>query len=295
MKIWIRRYCLGFALIGILEIFLAWYWDKDSLLGYYVAGGALLVLGATFIPWKSLFSSRGTVHHTPKITQAGSSSNMFEGFGGWAQKHGWLIAGILLAIGSLVCFLGAINADEKVTLLVLSGALALAGFFSFLVYRGALQSFFANKKAVAGLWLLISIASAFAFGAYAKEEALGWSDPAWIHIAFAVSLSSAFLTVLYLVDLLEVFLKKMGWLLLQPFVIFGKALAFQYGAFIGMVFWALLLIGGGVTFFSMSKLELFEDIVGLPQAMFDVMKFVIAIGFFLIVFSPLALMWKKKK
>lgn len=287
---------MALALGSILGLFLTWYWGNEyNPLAYYILSGSLAVIVITFIPWKSLFQSGSVGRRTVKTTHSGSNSSMFAGFGGWAKKHGWLIAGILLAIGSLAFFLGAINADEKVTLLVLSGALALASFFSFLVYGGALQSFFANKKAVAGLWLLISIASAFAFGAYAKEEALSWSDPAWTHIAFAVSLSSAFLTVLYLVDLLEVFLRKLGWLLMQPFIIFWKTLAFQHGAFMGMIFWALLLIGGGVTFFSMSKLELFEDVAGLPQAVFGVMKWVMAIGFFLIVFSPLAFMGKGKK
>lgn len=125
----------------------------------------------------------------------------------------------------------------------------------------------------------------------ANLDGLTW----WKELPVWVAVGVAFLFGLATVGMLKGFLELCGKGIASFFGMIGKTLAFQHGAFIAMILWVVILIGGGVTFFSMSKLELFEDVEGLPQAVFDAMKFVIAIGFFLIVFSPLAFMGKKKK
>lgn len=293
---------MGFALIGILEIFLAWYWDKDSLLGYYVAGGALLVLGATFIPWKSLFQSGSVGHRTVQTTHSGSSK--FAQFGGWVGKFlasfgTWVLKNILVVTGFVLMVSGMLfwwfaPQQEDFKIFTLAGLILNLCGTGFLLYKAnRLEKVLKGwaKHGLRATGFVISLLTTVWLAHNAYFGGTGWGDTSSVSIAVGV----AFFFGLATVGLLKAFLEACGKGVASFFGMIGKTLSFQYGAFIALILWAVILIGGGVTFFSMSKLELFEDIVGLPQAMFDVIKFVVAIGFFLIVFSPLALMGKKKK
>ena len=147
-----------------------------------------------------------------------------------------------------------------------------------------------SKHGLPATGFVVSLAVAAWLAHDAYLDGLTWWKELHVLGAFFV----AFLFGLATVGMLKGFLELCGKGIASFFGMIGKILAFKHGPFIAMVFWALILIGGGVTFFSMSKMELLEDFEGLPQVVFDIMKLVIAIGLFLIVFSPLAFMGKKK-
>ena len=148
------------------------------------------------------------------------------------------------------------------------------------------------KDGLPGTGFVISLMTAawLAHDAYLDGHT-GWDQPSHVWVAVGV----AFLFGLATVGLLEGFLELCGNGIALFFGIIGSILSGKHSLGLAMIMWGLILAGGGVALFSGSKLELFEDVYGLPQAVFDTVKFVIAIGFFLIVFSVLAFMVKGKK
>lgn len=289
---WIRRFCLVIALMGILAIFYTKHSNLDTSLGYYQLFGALAVLVATFIPWKSLFQSGSVGRRTVKTTHSGSNSSMFAGFGGWTEKHSLIVAGFVLATLGLLFFLLA-SRQEDFKIFALIGSVLILGSAGLFLQNGGglegvLKGWAKHGLPATGFVVFLVLSAWLAHDAY-LDGSTWWEEfPVWIAVGVA------FLFGLATVGKLKGFLELCGKGIALFFGILGSTLSGKHSLGLAMIMWGTLLISGGFTSVSMSKMELFEDIAGLQQTALESAKIMIGIGFFLVILSPLAFMGKKK-
>lgn len=203
-----------------------------------------------------------------------------------------LAAVALIAIGLGFWYFAASNEDFKMFALI-GFILMMCAVGLLLRHGGKLEETLKGwaKHGLSATGFVISLVTAAWWAHNVYLDGLTWWKELHVLGAFLV----AFLFGLATVGMLKGFLELCGKGIASFFGIIGNTLAGKYSTGFAMIMWGLILTGGGVALFSGSKLELFEDVYGLPQAVFDTMKFVIAIAFFLIVFSVLAFMVRGKK
>jgi hypothetical protein len=197
---------------------------------------------------------------------------------GVVGNHGWLIAGILLAIATLWYGMYNHSTGNDWTILVLLFAATAA---AFLASAGVLKSFLRETLTnhFAKAWLFVSLVVAILLWKYAHDDGFTFGEMPQVWIALA----SAGVAGLQSIGQLVPLLKKTG-------EIVGKAYGFGYHPFL-----SLALIGGtllfGYAFITKGAFNLFDDFE-ISQGVYDILKLAGAVGFFLIIFSPIV--FKKK-
>lgn len=302
MKEVIRKICYGIILVGVFRIFQAWHLSIDTFIGYYVVGGALLVLGATFIPWKSLFSGGSVGHRAVQTTHSGPSK--FAQFGGWfgkvlADLGTWVLKNIIVVAGFALIVSGMLfwwfaPQQEDFKIFTLAGLILNLCGASFLLYKADMLETVLkgwSKHGLRATGFVISLLATVWLAHNAYFGGTGWGDTSSVSIAAGVT----FLFGLATVGLLKAFLEACGKGIASFFGIIWSTLSGKYSLGLAMIMWGALFLVGGFAFISGSKMELFEDFLGLPQVARESVELFIAIGWFLVVFSVLAFMVKGKK
>ncbi len=209
------------------------------------------------------------------------------------KKYPLVIAATVVAVAGLLFWWFAPRQEDFKIFALIGFLLMVSSAGLLLQHAGKLEKTLKGwvKHGLPGTGFVISLMTAAWLAHDAHLDGLTWWKEPHILVAFFV----AFLFGLATVGMLKGFLELCGKGIASFFGIIGSILRGKHSTGLAMIMWGLILTGGGVALFSGSKLELFEDVYGLPQAVFDTVKFVIAIGFFLIVFSVLAFMVKGKK
>lgn len=203
--------------------------------------------------------------------------------GGTMQKHGWLIAGLVLAGIAVAFAIEAVSSETSATPFAAASFFFLASLGAFLVYAGklgdALEGTVKNYKALA--WLILSVWTLVLSILLAKEEGyfLRESELFWVAL---ISVILAGLAVM----------GKLGDAFQGVLTGIGKVYSGAYHPFLGWVAWggSILLLGIGL--FLIGGSDFMQDRGDGGESLQKFSEWVVAVGFFILVFSPLA--FKKK-
>lgn len=198
-------------------------------------------------------------------------------------NHMWLILGMLLAAGAFFAALQVPTADEKAVPFLAAVFLATGSIACFLAQAGKLGTAMAEigEKHLAKVWFAISLIFLVASVMYTNEEFVSWWESGFVWLAGISTILSGLAAM-----------GKLGTAVGAVGTWYMNAVSFKYHPFLGMLMLAVTIFMLGGLLFLVSGVDPVQETGSMAENLGELIKWVFAIGFFVLIFAVLA--FKKK-